>query len=137
MQSGNSCKFLQRKLCATNGMVMHQLLHVHVQLVVPSYSAQSKQSTVRYLHIRFGRILCFILLMVLHICAFATAMLHEIYGITDEYANERYHTYMALTAKEVLEAAEQFWGTRYDHNDAAMGPATEMRKLEGKTIKWR
>ena len=69
--------------------------------------------------------------------AFATVMLHEIYGITDEYANERYHTYMALTAKEVLEAAEQFWGTCYDHNDAAMGPAAEMRKLEGKTIKWR
>ena len=54
----------------------------------------------------------------------------EIHGITDEYANERYHRYMALTAKEVLEAAEQFWETCHDHNDAAMGPASEMKKIE-------
>ena len=69
--------------------------------------------------------------------AYSTAMLHEIYGITDVIVNERYHKYLSLTAKEVLEAAEQFWETCHDHNDAAMGPAAEMRKLEGKTIKWR
>ena len=69
--------------------------------------------------------------------AFAHAMLYEIYGLTDEYTNERYHRYMTLTAKEVLEAGEQFWENYHDHNDAAMGPASEMRKLEGKTIRWR
>ena len=61
----------------------------------------------------------------------------EILGVTDELNNERYHRYMSLTAKEVLEAAEQFWKTYHDFNDAAMGPASEMRKLEGKTIRWR
>ena len=70
-------------------------------------------------------------------CAFSHAMESEILGVTDELNNERYHRYMSLTAKEVLEAAEQFWKTYHDFNDAAMGPASEMRKLEGKTIRWR
>ncbi len=69
--------------------------------------------------------------------AFAHAMLYEIHGITDELINERYHKYMTLTAKEILEAAEQFWETYHDYNDAAMGPASKMKKLEGKSIKWR
>ncbi|MBR4674434.1 MAG: insulinase family protein [Victivallales bacterium] len=68
--------------------------------------------------------------------AFAHALLLEIHGITDELVNERFHKYLSLTQKEITEAVEQFWGGCPEHNDAAMGPAHEMKKLEGKTIRW-
>ncbi len=68
--------------------------------------------------------------------AFAHALILEIHGITDELVNERYHRYLSLTEKEMTNAVEQFWSTCPEHNDAAMGPAHEMKKLDGKTIRW-
>ena len=75
MVCGYSRKFLQGKLFATDGMVMHQLPHVHVLLMVPSDEAQPVQPTMCYLQIRFlWRLLYLVLFLFLHICAFATAM---------------------------------------------------------------
>ena len=68
--------------------------------------------------------------------AFAHALILEIHGITDELVNERYHKYMSLTEKEITDAVEQFWSTCPEHNDAAMGPAQVMKKLEGKNLRW-
>jgi hypothetical protein len=43
MVRGDSRKFLQGKLFTTDGMVMHQLPHVHVLLMVPPDEAQPVQ----------------------------------------------------------------------------------------------
>ena len=60
----------------------------------------------------------------------------EIYNISDEMLIERYQKYMSLTPEDLIEATRRFWETTPEFNNGSMGPASKMRKLDGKTIRY-
>ena len=71
MVRGYSRKFLQGKLFATDGMVMHQLPHVHVLLMVPPDEAQPVQPAMDCPQIHFRLCLLRIRVTIIHFLVFS------------------------------------------------------------------
>ncbi|MBQ7649548.1 MAG: hypothetical protein IJS15_01230 [Victivallales bacterium] len=65
----------------------------------------------------------------------AQALVKHLHGITLEIETARFQRYMALTLKDVTEAAERFWNGRPPYNEFMVGPSKAMKGAEIKVLK--